>query len=163
VLDIDCLINDDNRRFVTYTRQPQDKGQGPMRQKPHLTLQDVHRMAAAAREAGKARDREGTIAIVDFGGHLMYLERPDHQSPNSVEVATRKARTAAFRERPSSALEERVKEQPGWLMFPNGLPMSGGVPLFYNGECVGGIAVSGIAHDDEPVAQAGADSLKNMP
>ena len=133
-----------------------------MRQKPHLTLEDAYRMAAAARAAAKARNREGTIAIVDFGGHLMYLERPDRQSPNSVEVATRKAQTAAFRERPSSALEARVKEQPGWLMFPNGLPMSGGIPLFYNNECVGGIAVSGIAQDDEPVAQAGADALNAL-
>jgi uncharacterized protein GlcG (DUF336 family) len=76
-----------------------------------------------------------------------------------VEIATRKARTAAFRERPSSALEERVKEQPGWLMFPNGLAMSGGVPLFHDGECVGGIGVSGIATDDEAVAKVGAEAL----
>jgi glc operon protein GlcG len=130
-----------------------------MRNKPHLTLDDVHRMARAARDEAARRKLEGTIAIVDAGGALMYLERPDRQSPNSVEIATLKARTAAFRERPSSALEARVKEQPGWLMFPNGLPMSGGVPLFHDGECVGGIAVSGIAHDDEPVAQAGADAL----
>lgn len=116
-------------------------------------------MAEAARQEAAKRKLEGTIAIVDESGALMYLERPDRQSPNSVEVATMKARTAAFRERPSSALESRVKEQPGWLMFPNGLPMSGGVPLFHNGECVGGIAVSGIAHDDELVAQAGADVI----
>jgi glc operon protein GlcG len=70
-----------------------------------------------------------------------------------------KARTAAFRERPSSNLEERVKERPGWLMFPQGLPMSGGVPLFHGTECIGGIAVSGIAEDDERVAEAGAAAL----
>lgn len=130
-----------------------------MRQKPQLTLDDVFRMAAAARKAAAAKKFEATIAIVDFGGGLMYLERPDRQSPNSVEVATLKARTAVFRERPSSQLEQRVKEQPGWLMFPNGLAMGGGVPLFHDGECVGAIAVSGVAHDDEPVAQAGADAL----
>jgi glc operon protein GlcG len=132
-----------------------------MRNRPHLTLDDVYRMAEAARMEAAKRKLEGTIAIVDASGALMYLERPDRQSTNSVEIATLKARTAAFRERPSSALESRVKEQPGWLMFPNGLPMSGGIPLFHDGECVGGIAVSGIAHDDEPVAQAGADALAN--
>jgi glc operon protein GlcG len=130
-----------------------------MRHKPHLTLDDTFRIAAAARAEAAKKNLEGTIAIVDFSGALMYLERPDRQSPNSVEVATMKARTAAFRERPSSNLEARVKDSPGWLMFPNGLPMSGGVPLFYDGECVGGVAVSGIAHDDEPVAQAGARAL----
>ncbi len=131
-----------------------------MRNKPHLTLDDAHRMAKAARLEAAQRKLEGTIAIVDTSGALMYLERPDRQSPNSVEVATMKARTAAFRERPSSSLEARVKEQPGWLMFPNGLAMSGGIPLFHEGECVGAIAVSGIAYDDEPVAQAGAAALE---
>jgi uncharacterized protein GlcG (DUF336 family) len=130
-----------------------------MRSKSQMTLEDVHRMVAAARKAAAQHNLEGTIAVVDTGGHLLYLERPDRQSPNSVEIATLKARTAAFRERPSSALEERVKEQPGWLMFPNGLAMSGGVPLFHDGECVGGIGVSGIATHDEVVAKAGAEAL----
>jgi uncharacterized protein GlcG (DUF336 family) len=130
-----------------------------MRNKPQLTLEDVFRMAAAARAEATRRKLEGTIAIVDFGGALMYLERPDRQSPNSVEVATLKARAAAFRERPRSQLGARVKDDPGWLMFPNGIGMPGGVPLFAGSECIGAIAVAGIAHDDEPVAQVGADAL----
>jgi uncharacterized protein GlcG (DUF336 family) len=130
-----------------------------MRNKPQLTLDDIFLMAPAARQEAATRKLEGTIAVVDFGGALLYLERPDRQSPNSVEVATLKARAAAFRERPSSQLGERVKQEPGWLMFPNGIAMPGGVPLFHGGECVGAIAVAGIAHDDEPVAQAGARAL----
>ena len=133
-----------------------------MRNRPQLTLQDAQLLAAATREYARKLDLEGTIAIVDFGGHLLYLERPDLQSPNSVEVAIQKAQTAAFRERPSSALEQRIKEKPGWLKFPNGLPMSGGVPLFHERLCVGGIAVSGIADNDEPAAQAGADVMKTL-
>ena len=133
-----------------------------MRQRHQLTLQDAQVLAAAARDCAKKQGLEGTIAIVDFGGHLLYLERPDLQSPNSVEVAILKAKTATFRERPSSALEQRVKEKPGWLMFPNGLPMSGGVPLFHDGQCVGAIAVSGIAEQDEVAAQAGAEAMKTL-
>jgi uncharacterized protein GlcG (DUF336 family) len=130
-----------------------------LKSRPQITLEDAYRMAEQARHEAMRRKGEATIAIVDFSGALIYLERPDHQSPNSVEIATQKARTAAFRERPSSDLEARVKVNPGWLCFPNGLPMMGGVPLFYEGTCVGGIAVSGIALDDEPAAQAGADAL----
>lgn len=133
-----------------------------MRNRPQLTLQDAQALATATRDYARKLGLEGTIAIVDFGGHLLYLERPDLQSPNSVEVAVQKAQTAAFRERPSSALEQRVKEKPGWLKFPNGLPMSGGIPLFYEKQCVGGIAVSGIADHDEPAAQAGADAMKTL-
>ena len=116
-------------------------------------------MVAACHAKQRTLGRAGTIAVVDFGGDLLFLERPDRQSPNSVEVATRKAQTAAFRERASSNLESRVRERPGWLMFPNGLPMAGGIPLFHNGECIGGIAVSGIAEDDEVVALVGAEAL----
>ena len=130
-----------------------------MKMKPCLTLEDAKAMAQACHRESDARGRHGTVVVVDFGGALLYLERPDHQSPNSVEVATMKARTAAFRERTSATLEERVRDRPGWLKFPNGLPMSGGVPLFFEGTCVGGIAVSGIAEDDEPVAMAGAAAL----
>jgi glc operon protein GlcG len=133
-----------------------------MRNRPQLTLQDAKVLAAATREHAQKIGLEGTIAVVDFGGHLLYLERPDLQSPNSADVAIQKARTAAFRERPSSALEQRVKENPGWLKFPNGLPMSGGVPLFYENQCVDGIAVSGIADQDEFAAQAGADTMKTL-
>jgi glc operon protein GlcG len=130
-----------------------------MRMKPTLTQDDVAIMIAACHAKEQELGLHGTIAVVDFGGDLLFLTRPDSQSPNSVEVALRKARTAAFRERPSSSLESRVKDRPGWLMFPNGLPMSGGIPLFFNGECVGGIAVSGIADDDEVVAKVGAEAL----
>jgi uncharacterized protein GlcG (DUF336 family) len=133
-----------------------------MRSKPRLTLEDAYKIADAARAEGAKQNLAGTIAIVDDGGHLLLLERPDRQSPNSVDIATLKARTAAYRERPSSALQERVKERPGWLMFPNSLPISGGVPLFWRDECVGGIGVSGIADDDERIAQAGANALKAM-
>jgi glc operon protein GlcG len=131
-----------------------------MRMRATLTQDDVSVMVAACHAKEHEIGRHGTIAVVDFGGALLYLLRPDKQSPNSVEIATKKAQTAAFRERASSNLEGRVKERPGWLMFPNGLPMSGGIPLFYHGECVGGIAVSGIADDDEIVAIEGAAAFE---
>jgi glc operon protein GlcG len=127
-----------------------------MRMKPTLTQEDVETIIAACHAKERELGRSGTIAVVDFGGDLLFLVRPDKQSPNSVQVALQKAQTAAFRERPSSDLENRVKERPGWLMFPNGLAMSGGVPLFFQGECVGAIAVSGIAENDEVVALQGA-------
>jgi uncharacterized protein GlcG (DUF336 family) len=127
--------------------------------KHHLTLEDIRSIVEAARAKAREHGFEATIAVVDRGGDLMYLERPDDHSPNAVDMAAGKARTAAFRERPSSALEERVKSRPGFLMAPNQVGVRGGVPLFYEGECVGGIGVSGVAEQDEPVAIAGAKAL----
>jgi uncharacterized protein GlcG (DUF336 family) len=130
-----------------------------MRSKFCLTLDDVEIMVAASRKAAEGAGRAATIAVVDDGGALLYLERPDDQASNSVEMATGKARTAAYRERPSSSLEERVKERPGFLTYPNALAVRGGCPIIHQGQCVGGIGVSGIADDDEVIAKAGADAL----
>lgn len=131
-----------------------------MRNKPCLTLADARRMAIACREAAAKHDQEATIAVVDDGGHLIYLERPDRHRPNAVDMATLKARSAALRARPSSTLEARVKERPGFLMVPNILAVRGGVPVFYAGECVGGIGISGLDINDETVADAGATALE---
>ena len=124
-----------------------------MRSKFSLTLEDVHKIVAACRREAEKVARAATIAVVDGSGVLMYLERPDDQPANSVDMASGKARTAAFRERPSSSLEARVKERPGFLTYPNAIAVTGGVPLFYEGQCVGGVGVSGIADGDEVVAK----------
>jgi len=60
----------------------------------------------------------------------------------------------------ASAFETRVKERPGFLMVPNCLGVVGGVPILFEGECLGGVGVSGIDHDDERIAQAGVDAFQ---
>ncbi len=130
-----------------------------MRRKPCLTSDDVRKIVAACQHAGANIKREPTVAVVDSGGHLLHLERPDRNGVNTVEMSTLKARTAALRGRPSSAFETRVKERPGFLMVPNCLGVVGGVPILFEGECLGGVGVSGIDHDDERIAQAGVDAF----
>jgi uncharacterized protein GlcG (DUF336 family) len=124
-----------------------------------MTPEDVLKIVAACKEHLARIEREATIAIVDAGGHLLYLERPEHVSVNSVEISQLKAQTAASRERPSAAFEQRVKERPGFLMMPKTLGVVGGLPLFFEGRCVGGIGVSGIDKDDVKVAQSGVDAF----
>jgi uncharacterized protein GlcG (DUF336 family) len=127
--------------------------------KPALTIDDALKMAAASKAAGAKIKREPTIAVVDAGGHLLYLERPDENGVNTVEMATLKARTAALRGRPSGAFATRVQEKPGFLMVPNCLGVEGGIPILHEKECIGAIGVSGIDHDDEPIAKAGAEAF----
>jgi glc operon protein GlcG len=131
-----------------------------MRTKPCLTSEDVQKMMTAAKAFAAKNNWKVTIAIVDDGGYLMHLERLEGAGPTTPEVSTGKARTAALTKQPSRFWEERVKERPSFINYPTEILIWGGLPIMHEGECVGGIGVSGVAsQDDEKVAQAGIDAL----
>ena len=131
-----------------------------MRHKPVLTAVDVDRIMAAARRFADERQWRVTIAIVDDGGYLLRLDRLDGAGPQTPDVATMKARTSALSRGPSKRMEDLVRERPGMLRFPDRLPIQGGLPLTHDGECVGGIGVSGVqSHEDEEIAAAGVSAL----
>src|SRR6516162_11695836 len=102
---------------------------------------------AAAREAGIAV----TVAIADAGGHLIVLERMDGGRFHTVHSATTKAVCAASNKRPTSA--QGAQAQPLDVAHAVGLAlaagperwtaMEGGFPVIVDGECIGGIGVSG--------------------
>lgn len=98
--------------------------------------------------------------MVDEGGYLIRLERMDGAGLQSPEIATAKARTAALSRVPTKALEDVTKERVATVVFPGRLPVQGGLPIFYKGECVGGIGVSGVkSPEDEQIASAGVAAL----
>jgi glc operon protein GlcG len=131
-----------------------------MRSKPCLTSSDVLKMAAACKAEAEKNQWSVTIAIFDDAGIPLYLERMDGATATTAEVAIGKARTSAITRRPSKFWEERVKERPGFLNFPGVLQVQGGLPILYQGECVGAIGVSGVqSHEDEQIAQAGLMTL----
>jgi glc operon protein GlcG len=131
-----------------------------MRNKPSLTSSDVQKMMAACKAEAIKSKWNVAIAIVDEGGYLLHLERMDGASLTTPDVAIGKALTAALTKSPSKMMEDRLKERSAFLRYPFGLPIQGGVPVKYQGECVGGIGVSGVqSPEDEQIAQAGADAL----
>ena len=131
-----------------------------MRRKPCLTSSDVHKMAAACRAEAEKNKWSVTVAIVDDAGVLFHLDRMDGASATTAEVATMKAKTSAITRRPSKFWEDRVKERPALMNFPGVLQIQGGLPIMYEGECVGAIGVSGVqSHEDEQIAKAGIDAL----
>jgi uncharacterized protein GlcG (DUF336 family) len=73
-----------------------------------LTLDGAKAVAAAAAAEAKRGNEGGSIAIVDDGGNLMYLERIQPTFPMGAHIATEKARTAALFQRPSKALEDVI-------------------------------------------------------
>ena len=131
-----------------------------MRQKPCLTSSDVLKMAAACKAEAEKQKWNVTIAITDDAGVLLYLERMEGAGPTTAEVAAAKARTSAITRRPSKFWEDRVKDRPAFMNFPGVLQIQGGLPILYQGECVGAIGVSGVqSQEDEQIAKAGIDAL----
>lgn len=131
-----------------------------MRSKPSVTAGDAAKMMAACKAEAARHKWDVSIAIVDEGGYLLALERMDGAHLLTPEAAIGKARTAALMKKPSRFMEERINNRPAFLRFPEIMPVIGGVPIVYEGECVGGIGVAGVLSDeDEQVAQVGADTL----
>ncbi|WP_374658476.1 heme-binding protein [Inhella sp.] len=132
-----------------------------MRSAPQLELADARRIAAAASAEALAKGWTVVIAIVDEGGHLMFLERLDGTQKGSSVVAQEKARTALLFKRPTQALEEAIAAgKLQMLDLPGATPIEGGLPLLVEGHVVGAIGVSGVlSGQDGLVAAAGAAAL----
>lgn len=132
-----------------------------MRNKMCLTASDAQKIVAACKvEAGK-NNWSVSIAVVDEGGYLLHLERLDGAVGQSAGIALLKAQTAAAMRNATKALEDMVKERPGTVGFPGRLAVQGGVPIMYQGACVGAVGVSGVkSHEDEQVAKAGLLALE---
>jgi glc operon protein GlcG len=131
-----------------------------MKTKPCLTLDDCRKMTAACEAEARRNKWNVVIAILDDGGHLLMLERMDGATPANAEIAVLKGRSAAISRRSTKAWEDRIKDGRAAILKMPVLPVQGGIPVVYQGECVGGIGVSGVqSHEDEQIAQAGADAL----
>lgn len=133
-----------------------------MNTKPCLSLADVKSIAAAAEAEALANQWIVTIAIVDDGGHLLWLQRLDGAAPISSHIAPAKARTAALGRRESRVYEEMINQgRMSFLSAPEleGM-LEGGVPVMVNGQCVGAVGVSGVkSNEDAQIARAGITAL----
>jgi uncharacterized protein GlcG (DUF336 family) len=131
-----------------------------MKTRPELTLEDCKKMSAAAEAEARRNKWNVAIAILDDGGHLLHLVRMDGATPANAEIAVQKARTAATTRRSSKMWEERVAGGRLVMMKMPVLPVQGGLPIMFEGTCVGGIGASGVqSHEDEQIVQAGIDAL----
>ena len=129
-----------------------------MNTKPFLTLADLKRTAAAAEAEAQAHNWIVTIAVVDDGGHLLWLQRLDGAPPISAHIAPAKARTAALGRRESKVYEDVINQgRTSFLSVPEieGL-LEGGVPILVDGHCLGAVGVSGVkSNEDAQIAKAG--------
>ena len=133
-----------------------------MQSKPVMMLDDVKKIAAAAEAEALANKWAVTIAIVDDGGNLLWLQRLDGAAALSSFIGPAKARTAALGQRETKVYEDIINNgRYSFLSAPTVEGMrEGGVPILVNGQCVGAVGVSGVkSTEDAQIAKAGIAAL----
>jgi uncharacterized protein GlcG (DUF336 family) len=133
-----------------------------MLDKKALSIAEAKKIAAAAMAEAQKNNWNVVVAILDEGGHLMYLERKDGTQLASADIAINKAKGALLFKRSSKVLEDTAAQRAGFHTLNREVSMiEGGLPLTYQGAIVGAIGVSGVASsDDGKIAAAGAAALK---
>lgn len=133
-----------------------------MQTKPVLELADVKAMAKAAEACALENKWAVTIAVVDDGGHLLWLQRLDGAAAISAHIAPAKAQTAALGRRESKVYEDTINGgRHSFLSVPllTGM-LEGGVPIMKDGHCLGAVGVSGVkSTEDAQIARAGIAAL----
>src|SRR4051812_39785857 len=133
-----------------------------MKSKPALELADVKAIAAAAEAEALKNHWAVSIAIVDDGGHLLWLQRLDGAAPISAQIAPAKARTAALGRRESKVYEDMINGGRFSFLSAPGLEglLEGGVPILKEGNCLGAVGVSGVkSTEDAQIGRAGIAAI----
>lgn len=125
----------------------------------NISLDGAKKVVAEAVKYAKANNAPGgSIAVVDNGGNLIYLERLDGTFAASAEVSIKKANTAALFKAPTVKLENSINGGRQALITVGHTFLQGGIPIIVDGQVVGAIGVSGAAsaQQDEEIAIAGS-------
>ena len=133
-----------------------------MQTKSFLELADVKKIAAAAEAEADKHAWAVTIAIVDDGGHLLWLQRLDGAAPISAHIAPAKAHTAALGRRESKIYEDMINAGRYSFMSAPAIEalLEGGVPIINDGQVIGAVGVSGVkSNEDAQIAKAGIAAL----
>jgi len=130
-----------------------------MRMIPTLEIADAEAASRAAVASAAGQDFAVCIAVVDAAGALIVLHRMDGARSHTVDLALRKARTAALLGLPTLMLERMAAE--GRPMPSEVVALAGGVPILRGGVSAGAIGVSGGSSEaDHAIGEAGAAPLK---
>jgi glc operon protein GlcG len=129
---------------------------------PALSAADARRVADTVASECARRGVSPVCAVVDAGGDLICIWRPDRAQVASVGVATDKARTAAIYRRPSKDFEDQASGgRASALHLARAVPLQGGIPIIREDHVIGAVGVSGAssADEDQELAVLGADAL----
>ncbi|MFJ9414984.1 MULTISPECIES: heme-binding protein [unclassified Streptomyces] len=128
-----------------------------------LTTRDADALIEAAVRAADGLGVQGSVTVLDAGGHLLGFRRDDRAVLISGETSTRKAYTALQLDTPTADLVDLVRPDGLFHTLPTALDrpllfIAGGVPLHRDGRLIGAIGVGGGAPEqDHRIATAAVE------
>ena len=132
----------------------------------NLSLEKARKIIRAGEKKAKEMNLSAVFAVVNSEGNLIIEERMDNAILVSVEVAYKKAYTAAALKLNTADLTPLV--QPGAMFYglqsdPKYIVFGGGMLLKVDGKIVGAVGVSGgSAQEDMEIAKACVDAFETI-
>ena len=111
-----------------------------------VSLALANEMVAAAVESCTASGYNVVATVVDRSGYIKATQRADNARPHAIDIAARKAHTAAMLGYETSRLAENIQKgvtPASILNTPGFTSLLGGFPIKAGNEVIGGIGVSG--------------------
>ena len=127
--------------FCAGATQAQDVGS-----EKTVSLKLAHDMAAAAVEDCSSKGYNTVAVVVDRSGYMKALLRAENARPHAIDIAIRKAHTAAMLGYETRILAENIGKgvTPASITnTPNFTSLLGGFPIKAGNDVIGGIGVSG--------------------
>jgi uncharacterized protein GlcG (DUF336 family) len=134
----------------------------------NISLEMAKTIAEATLGECKSKGFHTSAVVVDRGGQVLVMLRDEQATPQTAEMARRKAYTAVMFRSTTLEFQKRTAEDPTLApqrQVADILALGGGVPIRVDKEIVGGVASSGSSQEqDDACAKAGiakvADLLK---
>lgn len=108
--------------------------------------------ATAAEETCAEMGFNVTVTVVDQRAQPRVQLMKEGAFPHTIHTSSRKAMTAASRREATSVIEAENEHEPtlGAVFNEIGLiTLSGGIPILYEGEVIGGIGIAGSPGEDD--------------
>lgn len=125
----------------------------------NLTLEAAFELNKRATMTADSLHKKVTIAILDASGEILMITRGENVGPHNTEAARRKAYTALSTKTGTLELMRNAAgntDSKNLNTLPELLLLSGGIPLWYQGNVIGsiGIAGGGSAENDDLIAKS---------
>jgi uncharacterized protein GlcG (DUF336 family) len=130
-----------------------------------LTAEDARELVTKAQDKAGEFKKSVSVAVVDYGGFIVLVERQEGARPITPMIAISKAYTAAVMQRPASMLKGWAEHEPVFFSAVSTLghwpimATDGAITIKRDGEIIGGLGVAGgRADEDEQIAKAALEA-----